>query len=105
MRNIVLISFSGVKPTQSPQSEMVNLLNSRNKKAPAQGRGFPRSLDRERSISGLCSVLREDRAAELVVQADEAHVDVLLDVVGLEAGEGDILAGQEDVVVLDANRP
>src|SRR3954451_24399968 len=105
MKNIVLISFSGVKPSSPPRNRMVNPLNLNNKKAPADGRGFRRPLEVERSRSGICSVTAEARAAELVVQPDEAHVDVLLDVVGLQAREGDVLVGQEDVVVLDTHRP
>src|SRR3954454_17189733 len=106
MKNIVLISFSGVKPSSPPRNRMVNPLNLNNKKAPADGRGFRRPLEVERSRSGFCSVTAEARAAELVVQADEAHVDVLTDAVGRgHQREGDVLVLQEDVVVLDANRP
>src|SRR3954470_5787215 len=106
MKNIVLISFSGVKPSRPSRNGMVNPLKSNNKKAPADGRGFRRPLDVERSISGIYSVTAEHRAAELVVQADETHVDVLTDAIGAsQAGERDVLVLQEDVVVLDANRP
>src|SRR3569832_170294 len=48
---------------------------------------------------------RERRAAEPVVQASREQVHVLLDAGGLDAGEGVVLATQEDVVVLEAERP
>src|SRR4029077_6024098 len=68
--------------------------------------GLSRPLRWERSISVLISVLGDDRAAELVVQADEAHVDVLTDAVGPdETREGHVLVLQEAVVVPDADRP
>src|SRR5215475_12536833 len=76
---------------------MVNLPVSQ-EKSPGRGRGF------NQPRGGGRLVLRDDRAAELVVQADEAHVDVLLDAKGV-AGNGDVLVAQEEVVVLDANRP
>src|SRR3954447_4958532 len=106
MKNIVLISFSGVKPSRPSPNRMVNPLNLSNKKAPADGRGFRQPLEVERSIAVFYSVTAEARAAELVVQANEAHVDVLADAIGAnQACERDVLVLQEDVVVLDANRP
>src|SRR3954453_20693265 len=106
MKNIVLISFSGVKPSLPSPNRMVNLPKLNNKKAPADGRGFRRPLAIERSIAVFYSVTAEARAAELVVQADEAHVDILTDAIGRRhQREGDVLVLQEDVVVPDANRP
>src|SRR3954451_17171476 len=106
MKKIVLILFSGVKPSRLSPDRMVNLLKLTNKKAPADGRGFRRPLEIERSIAVFYSVTAEARAAELVVQADEAHVDILTDAIGRgHQREGDVLVLQEDVVVLDANRP
>src|SRR5947207_11286892 len=56
------------------------------------------------------SVLRDDRAAELVVQAGGDEIDVLTDAVGAEGeaarrGEGVGTVLHEQVIVLDANRP
>src|ERR1700686_2738312 len=59
------------------------------------------------------SVLRDDRAAELVVQADGDQVDVLLDVVGAgghpgnreDAGEAVVVGAHEQMVVFDGGRP
>src|SRR5438045_426769 len=106
MKNIVLILFSGVKPSQPSRNGMVNPLNSNHKKAPADGRGFRQPLEVERSMSVFYSVPAEDRATELVVQADETHVDVLTDAIGRgHQREGHVLVLQEDVVVLDTHRP
>src|SRR5947207_1400168 len=56
------------------------------------------------------SVRRDDRAAELVVQAGGDEIDVLTDAVGAEGeaarrGEGVGTVLHEQVIVLDANRP
>src|SRR5258708_17890732 len=59
------------------------------------------------------SVLRDDWAAELVVQANGDQVDILLDVVGAgghagnreDAGEGGVMVAHEQMVVFDRGRP
>src|SRR5262245_57959038 len=59
---------------------------------------------------GEGSVLRDQRAAPAIVQADEAHVDVLTDAVAAErqaawGREAKRAIAEEDVVVFDAHRP
>src|SRR3569623_1496185 len=84
---------------------MVNSLNSLKLKAKAEGRGFSSTAPLERSRS----VLGDDRATELVVQATENEVGVTT---GAEAGDGKATTRErhavtvlEDVVVLDTERP
>src|SRR5438477_3362214 len=76
---------------------------SGSKKRPARSRPF-------RVANERVSVLCDDRTAEAVVQADEAHVDVLADSGGnrerarRRAGS-DVVGSHEQMVVLDADRP
>src|SRR5262249_6767932 len=62
-------------------------------------------------MNGWRSVLGDHRAAEAVVQTDEAHIDVLADIVSeshsvdARREEDDVMVAKENMVVFDADRP
>jgi hypothetical protein len=58
----------------------------------------------------LLSVLRDDRAAPAVVDADQTHIDVLADAIGVREQtcrrrKAGIVMPAEDVIVLSGDRP
>src|SRR5947209_7836302 len=96
---LVQVFIQSLSATFGRAAESIEL---KQQKSPGHRPGLSTIAQTER----LVSVLRNDGAAELVVQANEAHVDVLTDAIGRRhQREGDVLVLQEDVVVLDANRP
>ena len=49
---------------------------------------MPGAFDVDRALNRAKSVPRDDRAAELVVQADGDEIDVLTDAIGTDADAG-----------------
>src|SRR4051812_40710771 len=78
------------------------------KKAPGIARGFDGLADLAKSV--LSSILRDHRAAELVVHADGDEIDVLTDAIGTDEGAGRRGEAQgailhEHVIVFHRGRP